>query len=85
MNKNNANFLLELIKKPCYSFAMKINKPKLKDEMERRGVNAKELAAAVGMSIRTVHYILARDKMSWKALEKIAAYFKIDPKDLLIS
>jgi DNA-binding Xre family transcriptional regulator len=62
---------------------MKINKPKLHSEMARCGLKAQGLADAVGMSLRAIHYILTKDTISWRALEKLAAYFKLDPKDLL--
>lgn len=65
--------------------AMKINTHKLKIEMERAGYSkTSEMAGPFGMTRQALDRIIKDQTTTFKTLNRLADFFAIDPKDLLI-
>jgi len=65
--------------------AMEINIKKLEREMAGTGLAKCALAKAMGLHYQGLDYILRTRQTRLRTIQKIADYFGIDPKDLLIS
>ena len=64
---------------------MKLNIEKINQEMARLGINQNQLAQQMGISRQLLDYYLHTQSKGLRAMERLAAHFKIDPRDLLIS
>jgi len=64
---------------------MKINVHKLKIEMERAGYpRTADMAKTFGMTRQALDRIIKEQTTTFKTLNRLADFFAIDPKDLLI-
>jgi len=63
---------------------MEINIKKLEREREQVGLSKKQLAMALGIHYQNIDYILKTRQTKLKTIQKIADFFGIDAKDLLI-
>ena len=63
---------------------MEINIQKLEKEMARTGLKKAELAKAMGMYYQNLDYILRTRRTKLDTIQKMADFFEIDAKDLLI-
>jgi DNA-binding XRE family transcriptional regulator len=68
----------------CYRAVMNLNTKKLKEEMKRQGINQSDLARAFGVTRQSISLYMRKGIGSFRILEKIADYFNLDPKDLII-
>lgn len=62
---------------------MEINTKKIEKEIERLGMTRKEFAAALGMHLQGLEYILRRKQTRLTTIQHIADYLGLDGKDLL--
>lgn len=63
---------------------MEINVRKIIMEMERKEMDRKAFAAALGMHVQGLDYILKRKQTKLSTIQHIADYLGLDGKDLLI-
>jgi transcriptional regulator with XRE-family HTH domain len=64
---------------------MKVNSLKIKKEFERAGYsNTTEFAKAFGVSRPTIDILLKKKTTTLKTLNRLAEFFDVDAKDLLI-
>lgn len=63
---------------------MEINIAKLDRERKRLGMTRHELARAMGMHYQGLNYIYEKKQTKLSTIQRIADFFKIDAKDLLI-
>ena len=63
---------------------MELNIRKIEKERERLGISIKELAKALGMHYQGLDYIYRMKSTNLKTIQRIADYFGIDGKDLII-
>lgn len=64
--------------------AMEINIKKLERERERLGLTKQELSKQLGIHYQNWDYILKTRKTKLVTIQKIADFFDIEPKDLLV-
>ena len=63
---------------------MEINIKKIEKERERLGMERKQLAKALGMHYQGLDYIYATRSTRLETIQRIADFFGIEGKDLLI-
>jgi len=63
---------------------MEINTKKLERERERLGLTKIQLCKALGIHYQNWDYIIKAKQTQLKTIQKIADFFDLDPKDLII-
>lgn len=63
---------------------MELNTRKLEREMARLSLSKKELCRKLGMHYQGWDYIMRTRQTKLKTIQRIADFFEMDPKDLLI-
>ena len=64
-------------------YFMKLDKTKIKLEMEKNGWNASELARRMGVSRQAISKIFSGNGITLKTIDKIADALGLNPKDLM--
>jgi DNA-binding Xre family transcriptional regulator len=64
---------------------MQINVKKLQREMARTGLKKCALAKSIGLHYQGLDYILKTKQTRLTTIQKIADYFDMDAKDLLVN
>jgi len=63
---------------------MQLNTQKIRSELKRLGKTQSAMARELGYTRQMIWYILAaKRRPHFATVEKIARYFKMDPKDLI--